>query len=81
MPIQLSKETKAQLIASIKRFAKEDLELDLGEIKASIVLDFILQEAGPSIYNQALEDAGRFFAERVEDLPGRALPEFGFFAR
>jgi uncharacterized protein (DUF2164 family) len=77
--VQLSKETQKLLTASIKRFAREELELDLGEIKASLVLDFVLKEAGPSIYNQGLEDAGRFFAERVDDLPGRQLKEFGFF--
>lgn len=79
MPIQLSKETRTALLASVKRFAREELDLDLGEIKASLVLDFCLQEVGPSIYNQALDDAGKFFAERVDDLPGRALKEFGYF--
>lgn len=81
MPVKLPKDTQAALLASIKRFAAEELDLDLGEIKASLVLDFILKEAGPTIYNLALDDAGRYFAEKVEDLPGRALPEFGFFAR
>lgn len=81
MPIKLSKESEGVLSASIKRFAAEELDLDLGDLKASLVLDFILREAGPSIYNLALEDAGRYFAEKVDDLPGRHLKEFGFFAR
>jgi uncharacterized protein (DUF2164 family) len=81
VPIKLAKETEKVLVASIKRFAKEELELDIGELKASLILDFVLREVGPTVYNQAIDDAGRFFAERVEDLPGRHEKEFGYWPR
>ncbi len=81
MTVKLPREATAALTASIKRFAREELELDLGDLKAALVLDFILREAGPSIHNAALDEAGRWLAEKVEDLPGRHLKEFGYFAR
>lgn len=81
VPIRLAKDTEKALVASIKRFAAEELDLDVGDLKAALVLDFILREVGPSIHNAALDEAARYFAEKVEDLPGRHQKEFGYFAR
>ncbi|MEK6976761.1 MAG: DUF2164 domain-containing protein [Candidatus Thermoplasmatota archaeon] len=81
MPIKLSKETEKVLVASIKRFAKEELDLDIGDLKAGFILDFALREVGPTVYNQAIDDAARFMAEKVEDLPGRHEKEFGYWKR
>ena len=80
--LKLSKETEAVLLSSIKRFGLEELEQNFGEIKARSVLEFCLQEIGPSIYNQAIADAQQFFAEKVEDLPGaRQEKEFGYWSK
>lgn len=82
MPIQLSKETQKDLIASIKRFATQHLELDIGDLKAGYILDFCLKEIGPSVYNQAIADAQRDLAEKVEDLgAARHEAEFGFWPK
>lgn len=80
MPIKLPKETEKALVASIKRFAHAELELDWGDLKAGLLLDYVLREVGPSIYNQAIADAQRYFAEKAEDLPGvRQEKEFGYW--
>lgn len=78
---QVSRTCWPRATSDSANFAADELDLDLGDLKASLVWDFILREAGPSIYNLALEDAGRYFAEKVEELPGRHLKEFGYFAR
>jgi hypothetical protein len=49
--------TKKQLIESIKRFFEEKLDEEIGDLKASIFLDFCLQEICPSVYNRAVIDA------------------------
>lgn len=80
MPIKLPKETEKVLVASLKRFAREELELDWGDLKAGLVLDYVLREVGPSIYNQAIADAQGYFAEKAEDLPSaRHEKEFGYW--
>lgn len=80
MPITFPKETEAQLLASIKRFAAEELDLDVGHLRASLLLDFFVKEIGPSIHNAALDEAQRFMAEKAEDLPNaRHEPEFGYW--
>jgi uncharacterized protein (DUF2164 family) len=70
MAITLTPDTTDQLRASIKRFAAEHLDLDIGDLKTDLILDYCLREIGPSIYNQAITDARAYFQSRVEDLEG-----------
>lgn len=80
MPITLGRETKEQALASVKRFFKEELEQDVGDLKAGLVLDFFLKEIAPSVYNLAVLDAQRYLEERAEDLEGVCHEdEFGYF--
>ena len=81
MPIRLSIETTAQLRASIKRYFAEQLdEPDAGDLKAGMLLDFCLKEICPTIYNQAIADAQKYFQERVVDLEGVCYEkEFGYW--
>jgi uncharacterized protein (DUF2164 family) len=68
--IKLAPEIKKQLIASIKRFFDEKLELDIGDLKADLVLDYALRELAPSVYNRAIADAQAYFTQRTSDLEG-----------
>ncbi|MDT8902006.1 DUF2164 domain-containing protein [Anaeroselena agilis] len=69
-PIELSKETKQDLINSIKEFFARERDEELSDFKAAAVLDFILEAAGPPIYNQALADAHALMSDRLDDLYG-----------
>jgi uncharacterized protein (DUF2164 family) len=66
--ITLSDKSREQAIASIKRYVDENLDAKIGDLKAALFLDYILEEHGPAIYNQAIADAQRFFEERSADL-------------
>ncbi|NJO97311.1 MAG: DUF2164 domain-containing protein [Pleurocapsa sp. CRU_1_2] len=68
MTIKLSKVTKQQLIKSIKRYFKEELDEEIGDLKALLFLDFCLQEICPSVYNQAIIDARSFMEDKLSDL-------------
>lgn len=82
MPIELSNETTARAIASIRRYCDEHLDESIGELKARMFLEFILKEIGPSIYNGAIADAQAYFRDRVADLEGAcSQQEFAFFPR
>jgi uncharacterized protein (DUF2164 family) len=80
MAIALEPEVKEQALASIKRFLREELELDVGDLKAGTVLEYVLRELGPVVYNRAIQDAQRWFQERALDLDGVChQEEFGYF--
>ena len=70
MAIKLSDDAAKQLRASIKRYFAEHLEQDIGDLKADLLLDYVLREIGPTVYNQAIGDAQAYFQGRVADLEG-----------
>ncbi len=80
--IKLSSEAEQRSIASIKRFFDDTLEDQIGDLKASLVLDFCLREIGPTIYNLAIRDAQGFMQDKVADLDGTCFePEFGYWEK
>lgn len=82
MPIKLEKDTEKYLIESIKRFFAEDMDDEIGDLKALRVLEFCIREIGPSVYNQAIADAQSFFLEKVSDLAGaRYEAEFDYWKK
>lgn len=66
--IPISDDARKRAIASIRRYFAENLDDEIGELKAALFLDYILTEHGPTIYNQAIADAKSFFDERSADL-------------
>lgn len=82
MPITLSPDATRQLLASIKQFSAEHLDEELGDLKASLLLEFCLREVGAVVYNQAIGDAARYFQARVGDLEGVCYqPEFTYWTQ
>jgi len=68
--MKLDKDTEAYLLSSIRRFFGEEMEMDIGDLKAMQILDYVVGEMAPSIYNQAIADAQAFFTDKVSDLAG-----------
>ena len=80
--MELSPDTRDALLASIKRFFAEELDEDIGDLKAARVLEFCVAEVGASVYNQAIADARTFLEDRVADLDGALYEaEFGYWKR
>jgi uncharacterized protein (DUF2164 family) len=70
MNIELSQQTRADAIASLQRYFEENMPEPLGELPAGLLLDFILEEIGPAIYNRAIADAQSRMTLRVADMTG-----------
>jgi uncharacterized protein (DUF2164 family) len=68
MTIELTKEDRSQAIASIERYFRENMEEKIGNVTAGALLGFMLEEIGPSIYNQAVADAQERLQARVSEL-------------
>ena len=82
MAIKLTDETRQRLMTSIKRYAAENLDEEMGDLKAGLLLEFFLKEIGPSVYNQAIADAQSYFTDRVADLDGVCHEEeFGYWPK
>ncbi|HUU36207.1 MAG TPA: DUF2164 domain-containing protein [Vicinamibacterales bacterium] len=70
MPIKLSPDQRKQLQASIQRYVAENLDEEIGDLKAGLLLEFCVTEIGAVVYNQAIADAQAYFQERAGDLDG-----------
>jgi uncharacterized protein (DUF2164 family) len=68
MTFELSKEARNQAIASIERYFLENMDEKIGNIAASGLLSFFLEEIGPSVYNRAVADAQERLMARVQDI-------------
>lgn len=68
MPIKLNPDVESCLIDSLKAYFEDELEYEIGDLRAKILLRFLVGELGPFIYNQAIRDAAAFFHERAADL-------------
>lgn len=66
--IELSTERKEKLLSEIKAFFLDEMDEDIGDLKAGMILDFILSKAGTEIYNQALLDSKIWFKKKIDDL-------------
>ena len=68
MRIEFAKEARASAIQSLQRYFEENLPEPIGDLPAGLLLDFVLKEIGPAIYNQAVKDAQARLQARVADL-------------
>jgi uncharacterized protein (DUF2164 family) len=80
--IELSKQTRAEAVTSLQRYFQENMSGPIGELSAGLLLNFILEEIGPVIYNHAIADAQTRMQLRVADLTGDLYAdEFQYWSR
>ena len=68
MSIELPKEVRQEALASIQRYFQENMEEPIGNLAAAALLDFFLEEIGPTIYNQAVSDVQQRLQVRVSEV-------------
>lgn len=68
MAIALPDETKKALVTAIRLYFSQERDEEIGDLAASFFLDFVLEEIGPSIYNQGIKDAQASLQRTVADL-------------
>jgi uncharacterized protein (DUF2164 family) len=66
--LELTEEQKADMTSAIKKYFKEERGEALGDLAASLVLDFVVQKLGPQFYNMGVADSARYMGERAEEL-------------
>ena len=67
---KLTKETKQQIIFDIQKYFSDERDEQIGNLSAELLLQFIIEKVGPSIYNQGIHDAHSFVSEKIEELYG-----------
>ena len=70
--LQLDKEQEEILLDELRAYMSDELDMDIGNLPAKFLLDFIVELIGPKIYDQAISDAEPWLYDRftgiLEDL-------------
>lgn len=66
--IELPKDARQQAISSIERYFRENMDEPIGNVAASGLLGFFLDEIGPAVYNKAVQDVQERLRIRVDEL-------------
>ena len=70
MEIELNKEVREIFVENLKRYYWKERNEELSDLGAELLIDFIVNDLGPYIYNKAVEDCYVYMNERIEDLLG-----------
>ncbi len=82
MPVTLSDQGHSTIVASLKRYSRENLDQEFDDLQARLFLEFVLKEIAPSVYNAAIADAQAFLRDRLADLEASCYePEFAYWGK
>ncbi|MCK7615679.1 DUF2164 domain-containing protein [Roseibium sediminicola] len=66
--LKLDKDVRTRLAHQIKRYLDEDLDIDIGNMDAEMLMDFLTPTLGAHFYNLGLKDAQALFARKADDI-------------
>ena len=66
--IKVTKEQQDEMITAIKQYFLKEREEEIGDLRAGLMLDFILEELAPEFYNQGVSDSYTYMKDMIEDL-------------
>lgn len=70
MKIKLNEDRLRVLSEKVQVYFRKEHEESIGKLKAELITEFFIQELGPQIYNQAINDAQAFIQDKLIDLEG-----------
>ena len=70
MALELTPQEFEQIIPSLQKYFREELDQELSEMKARFLLEYFQKEIAPLAYNKGVKDAEQYFRTKTEDLTG-----------
>jgi uncharacterized protein (DUF2164 family) len=68
--VRLSEERRAALVRALQGYFDEHFDEPLSAFRAESLVDFLVDELGPPVYNQGVRDAQAYLQEKLSDLDG-----------
>ena len=68
MEIKLKDDHLKTLAEKVQVYFRDEHDNPIGDLKASLIIDFFINELGAGIYNQAISDAQGFLQDKLLDL-------------
>lgn len=67
-PIRFSREEIADIKARLRPYFRDELEMELRDLPAEMLIDFLAREIGPYFYNRGLYDAQAIVGQMSEQV-------------
>lgn len=68
MKLKLPREDKQALVEKVQQYFELERSETIGSIAAEQLLDMMINELGPHVYNQAIQDARKTVVERMQSI-------------
>ena len=80
MAIELTPQETGDAIHSLKKYFADESGEEMGDLRAKLLLNYILKEIAPLAYNRGVQHSEEFFRKRLEDLPATCFePAFTYW--
>jgi uncharacterized protein (DUF2164 family) len=66
--MKLDTDSRARLAEQIKRFLDRELDVEIGNMDAERLIDFLLPSLGARFYNLGLKEAQTLIARKADDI-------------
>lgn len=78
MNLKMPREQKMQIIGLIQQYFRDERDEEIGTLAAELLLDFIVKQVGPFIYNQAINEVQLMLNQKLafleEDVDALKMP-------
>ena len=68
MNLKIPKEQKTQIVGVIQQYFRDERSEEIGDLAAEFLIDFMIKQMGPFIYNQAVEDVQAVLNQKMAAL-------------
>jgi uncharacterized protein (DUF2164 family) len=81
MTIELNAQEASEAIHSLKKYFSSELDEELSDLRAKLLLDYMVKEIAPVAYNLGVKHSEEFFRKRLEDLSATCFePPFTYWS-
>ena len=85
MILKMPKDQKMQIINLIQQYFREERDEEIGDLAAVFLMDFMMQQISPWIYNQAIHDVQAIVSQKMtlleEDVDALKMPNQAFLSK
>jgi uncharacterized protein (DUF2164 family) len=64
----ITRERKEDMLAAIKGYFSKEQGEEIGDLKAKLILDFVIEQLAPGFYNQGVSDSCQYMREMIDDV-------------
>jgi uncharacterized protein (DUF2164 family) len=78
MILKMPREQKIQIISLVQQYFREERDEEIGDLAAEFLMDFMMKQISPFIYNQAINDVQSIVSQKMalleEDVYALKMP-------